>query len=66
MSSASPNGGGPLWNTVVLLVSCCVLGGAWRSYLKRGPEVHIPQRNIIWITLISLIMIAFSIYGFLH
>jgi len=66
VSSASPNGGGPFWNTLVLLVSLFVLGGAWRAYLRRGRDVHIPRFNIIWITAVGLIMIAFSIYGFLH
>ncbi len=64
LSSASPKGVGPFWNTFLLLVALCVLGGAWRAYLRSGAEV--PRFDIIWITAICVMMIAFSIYGFAH
>jgi hypothetical protein len=66
VSSASPNGGGPFWNTVTLLVAGWALVGVWRRYLNRGPNVHVPKFTLMWITAICAIMIAFSIYGFAH
>ncbi len=66
VSSASPNGGGPVWNTIGLLVPGWVVLTVWWKYLRRDPKVHVPIGNLIWITVIGLIMIGFSIWGFAH
>jgi hypothetical protein len=66
VSSASPNGGGPFWNMIGLLIPGWVLLTVWRKYLSREPGAHVPKGNLAWITAICVIMIGFSVWGFAH
>ena len=38
----------------------------WRKYLQREPDQHIPKFALVWITVIGVLMIGSSIWGFAH
>jgi len=66
VSSASPNGGGPFWNWLVIIVAAWVLLTGWRKYLTRGPLTKAPVPSVVWITALCAIMIGFGIWGLIH
>ena len=66
VSLASPNGGGPSWNTIGILIPGWLLVTAWRKYLKREPALRGPMADLIWGTVIAALIIAVSIWEFAH
>lgn len=66
VSSASPNGPGPVWSCLLILVAGWVGLSAWRHYLKQRlhAEAHLP--TLLGITGICVIMIAAGVWGLLR
>jgi hypothetical protein len=63
LSSASPNGQGPLFSWFLILVGGSVVFTAWRHYLKRRREVEIPLLNLLGISGISVVLIVAGIWS---
>jgi predicted lysophospholipase L1 biosynthesis ABC-type transport system permease subunit len=63
VSSASPNGQGPLFSWFLILVGGFVVITAWRHYLKRRREVQISFLNILGISGISVVLIVVGIWS---
>jgi hypothetical protein len=62
VSSASPNGQGPLFSWFLILVGGYVAVSAWRHYLKRRHDTEVPFLNLLGISGVSLILIAAGIW----
>ena len=65
VSDASPNGGGPFWNILVIAVALIVLIRVWTKYFDReeGSGEPLKTGDVIGLTVISGIMLAFGVYG---
>ena len=64
VSGATPNGGGPFWNILVVLVGVAVLTRVWAKYLdKYERHERLTRANVVGISLISIVMIALGIVG---
>jgi hypothetical protein len=66
VSSASPNGQGPFFSWLILLVAGYVLVSTWTNYVKRRRETKIPILNLIGVTAIATLAIVEGILGLLH
>jgi hypothetical protein len=65
ISSATTKGVGPLFSWVFIIVATWVLAGVWAHYLKRRKNEEIPLLNVVWITAISVFILAMGIRGLL-
>ena len=63
VSSATPNGQGPLFSWFLILVGGFVVITAWRQYLKRRRELEVPLLNLLGISGISMVLIIAGIWG---
>ena len=63
LSSASPNGLGPVFSCLLALLGCYVLTRSWTYYLKHRRENQIPIFNMVFMSLVSLSLTAMGIWG---
>ena len=66
VSSASPNGQGPLFSWFSILAGGYVAVSVWHHYLKRRHDAQIPVLNLVGISVVCLILIAVGIKGLLR
>jgi len=66
LSSASPEGQGPLMSWILVVVAIVVLVGAWRNYLKQHKDPKIPLFNVLWISGVCTFILAMGIRGILR
>jgi hypothetical protein len=67
VSSATPDGGGPIWNGLVTLIALGVLGRLWTRFLShnhKGPKTTL--LTVLGLTAVTITLIGFGIYGLLH
>lgn len=63
VSSASPNGQGPVFSWFLIMVGGIIVVTSWRNYLKRRREMEIPLLNLLGISGVSMVLIAAGIWG---
>jgi hypothetical protein len=66
VSSATPNGGGPIGSWFGIVVGGWVLITGWQKYLKRAPDVNVPIHNLIGLTVICGIIIGVGVWSLFH
>lgn len=65
LSSASPNGPGPFFSWLFILVGGWGLIRSWLFYFKKRTEVSIPMFNLIGVSAIAVFFIVLGIRGVL-
>jgi len=62
VSSATPNGQGPLFSWFLILVGIYVAGSSWRFYLKRRNDTDVPIGNLVGVSAVSLALVAAGVW----
>ena len=66
LSSASPNGPGPVISCSFVLLGCYMLARTWIVYVKHRRGTRIPVLNPVGISIVSLFFIGIGIWGILR
>ena len=66
VSSASPNGQGPIFSWLLILVGGYVALTAWRNYLKRRKSQEIPISNLLGVSAVCGVLVAVGVWSLVH
>lgn len=63
LSSASPNGQGPFFSWVFVLVGGWILVKTWMDYTRRRNEVQIPRSKVLGVSALALGFVVIGVWG---
>jgi hypothetical protein len=66
VSSASPNGQGPLFSWLLILVGGYVAVTAWRHYLKRRESEKVPMLNLLGVSAVCGVLVVVGLWSLVH
>lgn len=66
ISSGSPDGQGPLFSLLFVLVGGWILVRTWKDYLNHRNQREIPPSHVLGISVLSVFFIVTGIWGLVH
>lgn len=66
VSGGSPDGPGPLFSALFVLLGVWALVATWRYYLKERLKSEVPLLNLLWVSGIAVFFLITGVWGLIH